>query len=53
MVVKIVIYLKKMYSKQNTKMSAPGFQSRNMHKKSYWFQEKKIQYILTYIYQII
>ena len=49
MVVKIVIYLKKMYSKQNTKMSAPGFQSRNMHKKSYWFQEKKIQYILTYL----
>ena len=32
MVVKIVIYLKKMYSKQNTKMSAPGFQSRNMQK---------------------
>lgn len=51
MVVKIVIYLKKMYSKQNTKMSAPGFQSRNMHKKSYLLiSRKKINtYLLIFI----
>ena len=32
MVVKIVIYLKNVFKTKNTKMSAPGFQSRNMQK---------------------
>jgi len=50
MVVKIVIYLKKMYSKQNTKMSAPGFQSGICIKRVIDFKKKKFNtYLLIFI----